>query len=89
MGRKPKNPEHFEQPAQPQERIRLTTEEVRRLRSMLLDVNKQLGDADDLLDAGDLTHNTYHETIATVTRGVILRAAITSLIHLNTDAEGA
>lgn len=88
MGRKPKNPEQYQQPAQPQAKIKLTTDEVRRLRSMLLEVNKQVGDADDLLAEGEVTHDTYHRAIATLTRGTIMRAAITSLISLNEPDAG-
>jgi hypothetical protein len=66
---------------------KLTTEETRRLQGYLSEQTANLARADELLAEGNLTEDEYRPLIREVTRAVILRAAITSMLEMHGTAE--
>ena len=66
---------------------KLTSDETRRLEAYLNEQNKNLARADELLTIGKLTEDEYKPLIREVTRAVILRAAITSMLVMHGTAE--
>lgn len=64
---------------------KLTTEDKLTLRKYLERLNKTIDEGDERIKSGDILHDDYLELTNTLTKAVIIRAGVTSMLELYGD----